>query len=158
MLLACSDAIRRITVGPLWRWLLHAHRHCCPVAALLFSGVRQPAASESIPTAGDVVFDAAGAAFDVTGGHGAAGAGDRTTVGRLVLFFPPHAEGAGVYRAECDQTIPSRRAVWPTICAVGRAGETVSVALPEFGVAGTGMTPALTRGALCVIAAGAGVS
>lgn len=37
MLLACSDAIRRITTGPLWRWLLHAQIVIVPLA-LLFSG------------------------------------------------------------------------------------------------------------------------
>ncbi|HCT5819365.1 TPA: ABC transporter permease [Citrobacter sedlakii] len=36
-LLACSDAIRRITVQPLWRWVLHAQIAIVPLA-LLFSG------------------------------------------------------------------------------------------------------------------------
>lgn len=48
MLLACSDAIRRITVGPLWRWLLHAQIVIVPLV-LLFSGTfRQPLASERV--------------------------------------------------------------------------------------------------------------
>lgn len=36
-LLACSDAIRRITSRPLWRWFLHAQIAVVPLA-LLFSG------------------------------------------------------------------------------------------------------------------------
>ena len=34
-LLACSDAIRRITTQPLWRWLLHAQIALLPLALLL---------------------------------------------------------------------------------------------------------------------------
>ncbi len=45
MLLACSDAIRRITVGPLWRWLLHAQIVIVPLALLFSEHVRQPLAS-----------------------------------------------------------------------------------------------------------------
>ncbi|EOY4178920.1 ABC transporter permease subunit [Salmonella enterica subsp. enterica serovar 4,[5],12:i:-] len=36
MLLACSDAIRRITTGPLWRWLLHAQIVIVPLALPVF--------------------------------------------------------------------------------------------------------------------------
>ncbi len=35
MLLALSDAIRRLTARPLWRWLLHMHIAIVPVALLL---------------------------------------------------------------------------------------------------------------------------
>ncbi len=34
MLLACSDAIRRITTGPLWRWLLHAQIVIVPLKSI----------------------------------------------------------------------------------------------------------------------------
>ncbi|SQI22900.1 osmoprotectant uptake system permease [Salmonella enterica subsp. arizonae] len=140
-LLACSDAIRRITVGPLWRWLLHAQIVIVPLA-LLFSGTFDNLSLlKEYANRQDVFRCRAGSTFDITGGHGAAGAGDRAAVGRLVLFFRL-APGAGVYRTECDPDHSFRRAVWPADCAAGRTGEQFPW-LATFGVAGTGMTPAL---------------
>ncbi|EMX0373334.1 ABC transporter permease [Salmonella enterica] len=58
MLLACSDAIRRITVGPLWRWLLHAQIVIVPLA-LLFSGTFDNLSLLKEYTNRQDVFDAA---------------------------------------------------------------------------------------------------
>lgn len=57
-LLACSDAIRRITVGPLWRWLLHAQIVIVPLA-LLFSGTFDNLSLLKEYTNRQDVFDAA---------------------------------------------------------------------------------------------------
>ncbi|EDR6787873.1 hypothetical protein C0S85_003383 [Salmonella enterica subsp. enterica serovar Ohio] len=58
MLLACSDAIRRITVGPLWRWLLHAQIVIVPLV-LLFSGTFDNLSLLKEYTNRQDVFDAA---------------------------------------------------------------------------------------------------
>lgn len=58
MLLACSDAIRRITTGPLWRWLLHAQIVIVPLV-LLFSGTFDNLSLLKEYTNRQDVFDAA---------------------------------------------------------------------------------------------------
>ena len=57
--------------------------------------------------------------------------------------FSVARQGAGFAVLNIIQTIPSSRAVWPVNCATCRVGGSTFLYWVKFGVAGTGMTPAL---------------
>ncbi|EDB8703727.1 ABC transporter permease [Salmonella enterica subsp. enterica serovar Muenchen] len=163
MLLACSDAIRRITTGPLWRWLLHAQIVIVPLA-LLFSGTFDNLSLLKEYTNRQDVFDAALVQ------HLMLLAG--TVLPALAIglplgvwcYFSASRQGPVFTVLNVIQTIPSVALFglliaplaglvkqFPWLAAFGVAGTGMTPALmvkqfpwlAAFGVAGTGMTPAL---------------
>ncbi|KHP80687.1 osmoprotectant uptake system permease [Salmonella enterica subsp. enterica serovar Senftenberg] len=115
MLLACSDAIRRITVGPLWRWLLHAQIVIVPLALLfsgtLLAGTVLPALAIGLPLG-------------------------------VWCYFSASRQGPVFTVLNVIQTIPSVALFGLLIAPLAGLVKQFPW-LAEFGVAGTGMTPAL---------------
>ncbi len=141
MLLACSDAIRRITVGPLWRWLLHAQIVIVPLA-LLFSGTFDNLSLLKEYTNRQDVFDAALVQ------HLMLLAG--TVLPALAIglplgvwcYFSASRQGPVFTVLNVIQTIPSVALFGLLIAPLAGLVKQFPW-LAEFGVAGTGMTPAL---------------
>ncbi|EIV4556268.1 ABC transporter permease [Salmonella enterica] len=155
MLLACSDAIRRITTGPLWRWLLHAQIVIVPLwrwllhaqivivpLALLFSGTFDNLSLLKEYTNRQDVFDAALVQ------HLMLLAG--TVLPALAIglplgvwcYFSASRQGPVFTVLNVIQTIPSVALFGLLIAPLAGLVKQFPW-LAEFGVAGTGMTPAL---------------
>ncbi|EGM6609096.1 ABC transporter permease [Salmonella enterica] len=144
-LLACSDAIRRITVGltvgPLWRWLLHAQIVIVPLA-LLFSGTFDNLSLLKEYTNRQDVFDAALVQ------HLMLLAG--TVLPALAIglplgvwcYFSASRQGPVFTVLNVIQTIPSVALFGLLIAPLAGLVKQFPW-LATFGVAGTGMTPAL---------------
>ncbi|EKS2199642.1 ABC transporter permease [Salmonella enterica] len=126
MLLACSDAIRRITTGPLWRWLLHAQIAIVPLA-LLFSGTFDNLSLLKEYTNRQDVFDAALAIGLPLG---------------VWCYFSASRQGPVFTVLNVIQTIPSVALFGLLIAPLAGLVKQFPW-LAAFGVAGTGMTPAL---------------
>ncbi|HGB7994804.1 TPA: ABC transporter permease [Salmonella enterica subsp. enterica serovar Enteritidis] len=141
MLLACSDAIRRITTGPLWRWLLHAQIVIVPLV-LLFSGTFDNLSLLKEYTNRQDVFDAALVQ------HLMLLAG--TVLPALAIglplgvwcYFSASRQGPVFTVLNVIQTIPSVALFGLLIAPLAGLVKQFPW-LAEFGVAGTGMTPAL---------------
>ncbi|EHB8141857.1 ABC transporter permease [Salmonella enterica] len=158
MLLACSDAIRRITTGPLWRWLLHAQIVIVPLVllwrwllhaqivivplVLLFSGTFDNLSLLKEYTNRQDVFDAALVQ------HLMLLAG--TVLPALAIglplgvwcYFSASRQGPVFTVLNVIQTIPSVALFGLLIAPLAGLVKQFPW-LAEFGVAGTGMTPAL---------------
>ncbi|EAM2982253.1 ABC transporter permease [Salmonella enterica] len=140
-LLACSDAIRRITVGLLWRWLLHAQIVIVPLA-LLFSGTFDNLSLLKEYTNRQDVFDAALVQ------HLMLLAG--TVLPALAIglplgvwcYFSASRQGPVFTVLNVIQTIPSVALFGLLIAPLAGLVKQFPW-LATFGVAGTGMTPAL---------------
>ncbi|ELP7429775.1 ABC transporter permease [Salmonella enterica] len=137
----CSDAIRRITTGPLWRWLLHAQIVIVPLA-LLFSGTFDNLSLLKEYTNRQDVFDAALVQ------HLMLLAG--TVLPALAIglplgvwcYFSASRQGPVFTVLNVIQTIPSVALFGLLIAPLAGLVKQFPW-LAAFGVAGTGMTPAL---------------
>jgi len=140
-LLACSDAIRRLTQHPLWRWLLHAQIWVLPLA-LLFSGeLNTLSLLKEYANRQEIFNDALLQHLTILFG---------TLVPALLIGVPiglwcyrhPTRQGPVFTVLNVIQTIPSVALFGLLIAPL--AGLVKSFpALASLGIAGTGMTPAL---------------
>ncbi|QRG80593.1 ABC transporter permease [Citrobacter sp. R56] len=140
-LLACSDAIRRITVHPLWRWILHAQIAVVPLA-LLFSGAfNDLSLLKEYANRQDVFDDAFAQHLTLLVG---------TVVPALLIgvplgigcFFSAARQGAVFAVLNVIQTIPSVALFGLLIAPLAGLVKHFPW-LGSVGVAGTGLTPAL---------------
>ncbi|MNT10738.1 putative osmoprotectant uptake system permease protein YehY [compost metagenome] len=140
-LLACSDAIRRLTQHPLWRWLLHAQIWVLPLA-LLFSGeLNTLSLLKEYANRQEIFNDALLQHLTILFG---------TLVPALLIGVPiglwcyrhPTRQGPVFTVLNVIQTIPSVALFGLLIAPL--AGLVKSFpALASLGIAGTGLTPAL---------------
>lgn len=140
-LLACSDAIRRLTARPVWRWLLNAQIWILPLA-LLFSGeLNTLSLLKEYANRQEVFNDALLQHLTILSG---------TLVPALLIGVPtglwcyrhPARQGSVFTLLNVIQTIPSVALFGLLIAPL--AGLVKSFpALGAIGIAGTGLTPAL---------------
>jgi osmoprotectant transport system permease protein len=135
-LLASSDAIRRLTVNPVWRWLLHAQIWILPLWLLLSGQLDSLSLLKEYANRQDVFNDAGATSNTVWRCYRRWYWGDRP-----VVLSPSVASATGVCR-ECDSDRAVRCAFWLLIAPL--AGLVAQFPwLGSLGVAGTGITPAL---------------
>ncbi|WP_284677019.1 ABC transporter permease [Leclercia adecarboxylata] len=140
-LLACSDAIRRLSPQPLWRWLLQAQIWILPLM-LLFSGeLNALSLMKEYANRQDVFNDAGQQHLTLLLG---------TLVPALVIGVPlgllcyrrPSSQGPVFAVLNVIQTIPSV-ALFGLLIAPLAGLSRAWPWLSSLGIAGTGMTPAL---------------
>lgn len=140
-LLACSDAVRRLTVKPVWRWLLNAQIWCLPLW-LLFSGELNNLSLLKEYANRQEVFDGA-LVQHLTILIG-------TLFPALLLGVPlgmwcyrhPARQGSVFAVLNVIQTIPSVALFGLLIAPLAGLVKSFPT-LSSFGIAGTGLTPAL---------------
>lgn len=140
-LLACSDAIRRITGHPLWRWLLHIQIAIVPLLLLSAGNFDDLSLLKEYANRQDVFDDALAQHLRLLFG---------TVVPALVIgvplgiwcYFSTSRQGPVFTLLNVIQTIPSV-ALFGLLMAPLAGLVKAFPWLSSFGVAGTGMTPAL---------------
>ncbi|NDO79625.1 osmoprotectant uptake system permease [Citrobacter sp. NCU1] len=140
-LLACSDAIRRISAQPLWRWILHAQIAVVPLVLLFSGGFNDLSLLKEYANRQDVFDDAFAQHLTLLVG---------TVVPALLIGVPL---GIGCYFSVSHQgTVFAVLNVIQTIPSVALFGLLIAPLaglvkqfpwLGIVGVAGTGLTPAL---------------
>lgn len=140
-LLVCSDAIRRLTPLPVWRWLLNAQFWVIPLLILFSGDLNQLSLLKEYVNRQEVFDDALAQHLTILFG---------TLIPALLLGVPlgigcyrhPSRQGAVFTALNVIQTIPSVALFGLLIAPL--AGLVKSFpALAAAGIAGTGMTPAL---------------
>jgi osmoprotectant transport system permease protein len=140
-LLACSDAIRRLTDRPLWRWLLNAQIWILPLL-LLFSGeLNDLSLLKEYANRQDVFDDALAQHLTILFG---------TLIPALLIGVPvglwcyrhPARQGSVFAVLNVIQTIPSVALFGLLIAPLAGLVKQFPV-LSSLGIAGTGLTPAL---------------
>ena len=140
-LLVCSDAIRRLTPLPVWRWLLNAQFWVIPLLILFSGDLNQLSLLKEYANRQEVFDNALAQHLTILFG---------TLIPALLLGVPlgigcyrhPSRQGAVFTVLNVIQTIPSV-ALFGLLIAP-RAGLVKSFpALAAAGIAGTGLTPAL---------------
>ncbi|VTP71854.1 Putative osmoprotectant uptake system permease protein yehY [Leclercia adecarboxylata] len=126
-LLACSDAIRRLSAQPLWRWLLQAQIWILPLL-LLFSGELHSLSLLKEYTNREDTFNAA-LAQHLTLLLGTLLPALLIGVRWDPLLSPPDVSGARVCRPERDSDRALRGVVRPADCPAGRADPCLAVAV-----------------------------
>ncbi|WP_220716321.1 ABC transporter permease [Enterobacter hormaechei] len=140
-LLVCSDAIRRLTPLPVWRWLLNAQFWVIPLLILFSGDLNQLSLLKEYANRQEVFDNALAQHLTILFG---------TLIPALLLGVPlgigcyrhPSRQGAVVTVLNVIQTIPSVALFGLLIAPL--AGLVKSFpALAAAGIAGTGLTPAL---------------
>jgi osmoprotectant transport system permease protein len=140
-LLVCSDAIRRLTPLPVWRWLLNAQFWVIPLLILFSGDLNQLSLLKEYVNRQEVFDDALAQHLTILFG---------TLIPALLLGVPlgigcyrhPSRQGAVFTVLNVIQTIPSVALFGLLIAPL--AGLVKSFpALAAAGIAGTGLTPAL---------------
>ncbi|CAH5664285.1 Glycine betaine uptake system permease protein YehY, partial [Enterobacter cloacae] len=140
-LLACSDAIRRLTPVPVWRWLLNAQIWLIPLV-LLFSGeLNNLSLLKEYANRQEVFDDALSQHLTILFG---------TLFPALLLGVPlgiwcyryPARQGSVFTVLNVIQTVPSVALFGLLIAPLAGLARSFP-ALGEIGIAGTGLTPAL---------------
>ena len=140
-LLVCSDAIRRLTPLPVWRWLLNAQFWVIPLLILFSGDLNQLALLKEYVNRQEVFDNALAQPLTILCG---------TLIPALLLGVPlgigcyrhPSRQGAVFTVLNVIQTIPSVALFGLLIAPL--AGLVKSFpALAAAGIAGTGLTPAL---------------
>ena len=140
-LLVCSDAIRRLTPLPVWRWLLNAQFWVIPLLILFSGDLNQLSLLKEYVNRQEVFDNALAQHLTILFG---------TLIPALLLGVPlgigcyrhPSRQGAVFTVLNVIQTIPSVALFGLLIAPL--AGLVKSFpALAAAGIAGTGMTPAL---------------
>ena len=140
-LLVCSDAIRRLTPLPVWRWLLNAQFWVIPLLILFSGALNQLSLLKEYVNRQEVFDDALAQHLTILFG---------TLIPALLLGVPlgmwcyrhPSRQGAVFTVLNVIQTIPSVALFGLLIAPL--AGLVKSFpALAAAGIAGTGLTPAL---------------
>ncbi|WP_086868223.1 ABC transporter permease [Kosakonia pseudosacchari] len=140
-LLACSDAIRRVVVNPVWRWLLHAQVWCFPLYLLLSGALDNLSLLREYTNRQDVFNDALAQHLTLLFG---------TLLPALVFGFAvglwcyrhPSRQGPVFALLNVIQTIPSVALFGLLIAPLAGLVQQFPE-LGRFGIAGTGLTPAL---------------
>ncbi|HFZ8994145.1 TPA: ABC transporter permease [Citrobacter freundii] len=140
-LLACSDAIRRITVSPLWRWLLNAQIAIVPLVLLFTGAFDDLALLKEYANRQDIFDNALSQHLMLLAG---------TVLPALLIGVPsgiwcafnPSRQGPVFAVLNIIQTIPSVALFGLLIAPLAGLVELFPW-LRTVGVAGTGMTPAL---------------
>ncbi len=140
-LLACSDAIRRITTYPLWRWLLHIQIAIIPLW-LLFSGMLNDLSiMKEYANRQDVFDDALAQHLTLLFGSVLPALVVGVPLG-VWCYFSTARQGAIFSLLNVIQTVPSVALFGLLIAPL--AGLVAAFPwLGTLGIAGTGMTPAL---------------
>ncbi|KLV66552.1 ABC transporter membrane protein [Citrobacter sp. MGH106] len=141
MLLACSDAIRRITSQPLWRWILHTQIAVVPLALLFFGTFNDLSLLKEYTNRQDVFDDALAQHLTILVG---------TVVPALLIGVPlgiwcalsASRQGPVFAVLNIIQTIPSV-ALFGLLLAPLAGLVNHFPWLGRLGIAGTGLTPAL---------------
>jgi osmoprotectant transport system permease protein len=140
-LLACSDAIRRLTHSPVWRWVLHAQLWWFPVVLLLSGQLDNLSLLKEYVNRQDVFDDALGRHLALL----FATLLPSLMMGLLIglwCYRHPGRQGPVFAVLNVIQTVPSVALFGLLIAPL--AGLVASFPwLSNLGVAGTGMTPAL---------------
>ncbi|EPC4044655.1 ABC transporter permease [Enterobacter mori] len=140
-LLACSDAIRRLTPVPVWRWLLNAQIWLIPLV-LLFSGeLNNLSLLKEYANRQEVFDDALSQHLTILFG---------TLFPALLLGVPlgiwcyryPARQGSVFTVLNVIQTVPSVALFGLLIAPLAGLARSFP-ALGDIGIAGTGLTPAL---------------
>ncbi|EPG4957662.1 TPA: ABC transporter permease [Citrobacter amalonaticus] len=140
-LLACSDAIRRITAQPLWRWVLHTQIAIVPLLLLLTGTFDDLSLLKEYANRQDVFDDALAQHLTLLSG---------TVLPALVIgiplgigcYFFPSRQGPVFTVLNVIQTVPSV-ALFGLLIAPLAGLVKAFPWLATVGVAGTGLTPAL---------------
>ncbi len=140
-LLACSDAIRRISTHPLWRWLLHMQIAIIPLWLLYSGTLNDLSLMKEYANRQDVFDDALAQHLTLLFG---------AVLPTLVIgvplgiwcYFSTARQGAIFSLLNVIQTVPSV-ALFGLLIAPLAALVTAFPWLGKLGIAGTGMTPAL---------------
>lgn len=140
-LLACSDAIRRITAQPLWRWALHMQLAIVPLA-LLFSGAFDHLSLlKEYANRQEVFDDALLQHLTLLSGTVLPALAIGVPLG-IWCWFSPARQGPVFAVLNVIQTIPSV-ALFGLLIAPLAGLVKAFPWLASLGVAGTGLTPAL---------------
>lgn len=140
-LLACSDAIRRITVQPLWRWVLHAQIAIVPLALLFTGALNDLSLLKEYSNRQDVFDDALAQHLMLLVGTVLPALAISIPLG-LWCYFSTARQGPVFTVLNVIQTVPSV-ALFGLLIAPLASLVKAFPWLATLGVAGTGVTPAL---------------
>jgi len=140
-LLACSDAIRRLTTQPFWRWLLNAQLWILPVGILFSGDLNQLSLLKEYANRQDVFDNALIQHLTILAG---------TLIPAILIGVPiglwcyrhPLRQGPVFAVLNVIQTVPSV-ALFGLLIAPLAGLVKIFPALGSLGIAGTGLTPAL---------------
>ncbi len=139
-LLACSDAIRRISTHPLWRWLLHMQIAIIPLWLLYSGTLNNLSLMKEYANRQDVFDDALAQHLTLLFGAVL----PALVIGvPLGIWYTFHCSAGAIFSLlNVIQTVPSV-ALFGLLIAPLAALVTAFPWLGTLGIAGTGMTPAL---------------
>ncbi|EHG00564.1 ABC transporter permease [Escherichia coli cloneA_i1] len=140
-LLACSDAIRRISTHPLWRWLLHMQIAIIPLWLLYSGTLNDLSLMKEYANRQDVFDDALAQHLTLLFGAVLPALVIGVPLG-IWCYFSTARQGAIFSLLNVIQTVPSI-ALFGLLIAPLAALVTAFPWLGMLGIAGTGMTPAL---------------
>lgn len=140
-LLACSDAIRRISTHPLWRWLLHMQIAIIPLWLLYSGTLNDLSLMKEYANRQDVFDDALAQHLTLLFGAVLPALVIGVPLG-IWCYFSTARQGAIFSLLNVIQTVPSV-ALFGLLIAPLAALVTAFPWLGTLGIAGTGMTPAL---------------
>ncbi|EOU0037927.1 ABC transporter permease [Escherichia coli] len=140
-LLACSDAIRRISTHPLWRWLLHMQIAIVPLWLLYSGTLNDLSLMKEYANRQDVFDDALAQHLTLLFGAVLPALVIGVPLG-IWCYFSTARQGAIFSLLNVIQTVPSV-ALFGLLIAPLAALVTAFPWLGTLGIAGTGMTPAL---------------
>ncbi|HBI7603670.1 TPA: glycine betaine ABC transporter permease YehY [Escherichia coli] len=140
-LLACSDAIRRISTHPLWRWLLHMQIAIVPLWLLYSGTLNDLSLMKEYANRQDVFDDALAQHLTLLFGAVLPALVIGVPLG-IWCYFSTARQGAIFSLLNVIQTVPSV-ALFGLLIAPLAALVTAFPWLGKLGIAGIGMTPAL---------------
>ncbi len=140
-LLLASEAIRHLTVRPLWRWLLNAQVWLLPIILLAIGALDQLSLLKEYANRQEVFDDALRQHLLLLFGTPAAGPADWPAAGGMAVAASALA-GAGFHRAQCDPDYSVGSAFGLLIAPLAGLARYFPT-LGELGVSGTGVAPAL---------------
>ncbi len=152
-LLACSDAIRRISTHPLWRWLLHMQIAIIPLWLLYSGTLNDLSLMKEYANRQDVFDDALAQHLTLLFGAVLPALVIGVPLG-IWCYFSTARQGR-FFSAECHSDRAFGSALWPADCAACRAGYGLSVAGNARHSRNRNDTRTYCAGALCLAAAGA---
>ena len=152
-LLACSDAIRRISTHPLWRWLLHMQIAIIPLWLLYSGALNDLSLMKEYANRQDVFDDALAQHLTLLFGAVLPALVIGVPLG-VWCYFSTARQGAIFSLLNVIQTVPSV-ALFGLLIAPLAALVTAFPWLGKLGIAGRNDTRTDCAGALCLAAAGA---
>lgn len=140
-LLAASDAIRRLTAGPVWRWLLHAQIWILPLLLLHYGYLNDLSLLKEYANRQDVFDDALSRHLLLLVGTLLPALLVGVLLG-LWCYRHPSRQGPVFAVLNVIQTVPSVALFGLLIAPLAGLVKSVPL-LGQLGIAGTGLTPAL---------------